>query len=97
MGGKSGSAGEGGAYTVPKWLLKDFKIVKSQNPTVKPKNIKVPMDSSNSSNKLKVEVNSQRNSTKGTGKSVLKEASVASLKAADNVFQQTSSECWRKL
>jgi hypothetical protein len=27
MGGKSGSAG-GGAYTVPKWIFKDFKIVK---------------------------------------------------------------------
>ncbi|WP_076308031.1 RHS repeat-associated core domain-containing protein [Paenibacillus odorifer] len=68
MGGKSsGGSGGGGAYTVPKWLVSEFKFVKTQSPRTLPKNLKIPTDSANSSSKLRAEVNTQRNNTKGTG------------------------------
>lgn len=67
MGGKSGPSGCGGAYTVPDILLKGNNKVEAQSTTVKPKTVKAWMDISNSSNKLRAEVNSQRNSTKSTG------------------------------
>ncbi|MEK4472939.1 hypothetical protein NSQ91_06970 [Paenibacillus sp. FSL R7-0048] len=81
-------------YTVPKILLKGNNKVKVQSTTVRPKNVKASMDSSNSSNKLRAEVNSQRNSTKGTGNAIISDGrvSIDAIKANPSAFNGKSAD-----